>query len=88
MSRDNNGKSLHICSDHEYETITIRRTLQLHSKETNFVMNIIVAKPYTPTSISTIHSRDSHNKDVGRDCMNVYILRNTKAGEGEGEGND
>ena len=53
-------------------------------KKIRFVMDIIVPKAYTPSSLlSTIHSRVSPNKGVGRDRMNARILRDADCGGDE-----
>ena len=74
LSRDENRNNLRICSDHEYESIKIRHILEHGGKEKGFVMDVIVPKAYNSSSIlSTIKSRVSSNKGVGRDRMMAFI---------------
>ena len=84
LSRDDNRNNLRICSNHEYEIIKIRYTLEYGGKEKGFMMDVLVPKAYIPSSIlSTIQSRVSPNKGVGRDRMMARILRNADCGEDE-----
>jgi len=84
LKRDDNRNNLRICSDHEFESIKIRHTLVHGGKKKCFVMDLIVPKAYTPSSLlSTIQSRVSPNKGVGRDRMMARILRNADFGEDE-----
>ena len=47
-------------------------------------MDVIVPKAYTSSSLlSTIQSRVSPDKGVGRDCMNARILRDADCGGDE-----
>ena len=84
LKRDDNRKNLRIYYDHEYESIKYRHTIVHSGKKKHFVMDIIVPKAYTPSSLlSTIQSRVSPNKGVGRDRMNARILRDADCGGDE-----
>ena len=56
----------------------------MYSGKKYFVMDVIVPKAYTPSSLlSTIQIRVSPNKGVKKDHMNARILRDADCGRDE-----